>query len=94
MSYTIKWDPKAKKSLKKLDLKVSQIIIEKINSIVENPKRFLEDLKEVGAYKLRVGNYRAIIDLKENEKVLEVLLVDHRGVIYKQLKRVIKFFKK
>jgi len=50
-----------------------------------DPKRYLESLKEVGGYKLRVGDYRVILDVDWNTKTIFVLLVGHRKKIYKRV---------
>lgn len=83
MSYSIIWDKKAKKFLKKLEPKESKRIIKKVNEITDNPKRHLNTLVKINLYKLRIGDYRALIDLNENKKLIEVVLVKHRKNIYK-----------
>ena len=88
MIYTIRWDKKAKEFLKKIDKTNAQRIIKKINSIIDDPKHYLESLVDIEGYKLRMGNYRAIIDLDKNKKLIDVLLVGHRKDIYKYLKKI------
>jgi mRNA interferase RelE/StbE len=94
MSYKIVWYPKARKRLGKLELSIAQDIILKVGSITENPKHFLEELKGVKSYKLRIGDYRAIIDLDESKGIIQVILVGHRSTVYKKLKKIIRFLKK
>lgn len=45
----------------------------------------MEPLKEIGGYKLRVGDHRVIIDIDWNAKTIFVLLVGHRKKIYKKV---------
>ena len=85
MIYQIVWDKQSKDFLKKMNNKDAQRIINKVNGVTENPRRYVETLVEVGAYKLRVGDYRAIIDIEENNKILKVLFIGHRKNIYKYL---------
>jgi len=50
----------------------------------ENPIRFLEKLRGDPGFKLRVGDYRALIDVEEKEKIVAVRVVGHRKNIYKR----------
>ncbi|MEM2890859.1 MAG: type II toxin-antitoxin system RelE/ParE family toxin [Candidatus Hadarchaeum sp.] len=84
MTFEIRWDKKAIEVLRKLDASVSMRIVQKVDGIRSNPKRHLEALKEIGAYKLRVGDYRVIIDVDWNKRIIFVLLVGHRKNIYKR----------
>ena len=56
--------------------------IEKLKT--ENPFHFLEHYEGDDYYKFRIGDYRALIDVDFNNKVLKIRLLDHRGVIYKK----------
>ena len=84
MSYTVKWRPKVLDELDKLPKVVSKRIVRKINSILEDPHHFLERLSGDPGYKLRVGDYRVIIDILENEKILAVRVVGHRKKVYER----------
>lgn len=87
MSYEIRWDTKARDFLRTIDKGDARRIFQKIDSIKDNPKRFLERLVGINSYKLRIGDYRAIIDLDESNNVLEVLLIGHRKNIYKEIRK-------
>jgi mRNA interferase RelE/StbE len=82
MSYNIEFNSKSKKFLKILDKTISLRIIEKINLLKENPFRYLEHY-EGNYYKLRIGDYRALIDINFEDKILIVQVLDKRGRIYK-----------
>ena len=60
-------------------------IIKKMDYVAVNPAHYLEPLKEVNAYKIRIGDYRIIVDLHEDEKAIDVLFIGHRRNIYKNL---------
>lgn len=47
----------------------------------------METLTGIEGYKLRIGDYRALIALDENTKIIDVLFIEHRKEIYKYLKR-------
>ncbi len=82
MSYSIDWDDKVLDYLKKLPKDISERIINKVNSIKDNPFHFLEHY-EGEYYKLRIGDYRALIDINFEGKILTVQILDKRGRIYK-----------
>jgi len=82
MSFSIEWDEKVLDYIKKLPTNISKRIFKKIESIKNNPFHFLEHY-EGEYYKLRIGDYRALIDIDFEKKVLIVQVLDKRGRIYK-----------
>jgi len=89
MTFEIIWDTDARKFLKKLTKKIASRIVRKVDFIRDNPEDYLEPVKQTNSYKLRVGDYRVIIDIDWENEILFVLLVDHRKRIYKRLFRII-----
>ncbi|MBU3902510.1 MAG: type II toxin-antitoxin system RelE/ParE family toxin [Candidatus Thermoplasmatota archaeon] len=87
MSYEIRWDKKALEFLRKLNKTDARRIIKKVNDIKDYPAHFLEGLTEINSHKLRIGDYRVIIDLNETDKIVSVVLIGHRKDIYKRLRR-------
>jgi len=85
MTFEIRWDKKALEFLRKLDRSTSKRIVQKVDGMKSDPRRYLEPLKEIGGYKLRVGDYRVIIDVHWDTKTIFVLLVGHRKKIYKRV---------
>jgi mRNA interferase RelE/StbE len=67
---------------RKLDRAVRDRIARKLQAIAVDPARYLIRLRSVEAYKLRVGDYRAIVDADGRRKVLYVLSVGHRSTVY------------
>jgi len=82
MSYSLKWYKNAEKYLESLPRHIIKRILEKFDLIKEEPFRFLEHYEGKG-YKFRIGDYRAIIDVDFENKILHVLLFDNRGRVYK-----------
>ncbi len=82
MQYELVWSPKIRNKLKKLDKKISLLIIKKIISIQENPIPYLKKLKQISYWRLRLGDYRVVIDLDLANKKMIVLNLGHRKNIY------------
>ncbi len=72
----------AKKFLKNLEKKDAEIILNKIYSIRENPYRFLKRLQGEKLWRLRIGEYRAIVDVFISMNKLIIVRIGHRKNIY------------
>ena len=83
--YSIAWAKKTKKQLEKLPLIIRESIINKVASITGDPKRSLKRLKNYKAWRLRVGDYRVIIEISETDQILFVVEIGHRRNIYDKL---------
>ncbi len=59
-----------KKGLKKLE--------------TDNPFHYLEHFEGQDYYKYRIGNYRDLIDIDFQNKIIKVQVLDKRSVIYKR----------
>ena len=71
--------------MKRLDKDLSSRIFRKIDQIRDDPLLFVEFLRTYKIYKLRIGDYRALLDIDTEKKVIEVQIVDHRKRIYKNI---------
>ncbi|MFH1307584.1 MAG: type II toxin-antitoxin system RelE/ParE family toxin, partial [archaeon] len=76
--YKLVFDKRALEQLNKLDTLIKKRIWNKLQQCKENPFRFLERLEYISGFKLRVGDYRVIIDVDNKNKVLNILKVGHR----------------
>lgn len=83
MIFGIEWDEKALKFLNNLQRHISERIVNKIDELKENPFRFIEHY-EGKYYKLRIGDYRALLDIDFENKLIIVQFLDKRGRIYKK----------
>ncbi|MFH1801768.1 MAG: type II toxin-antitoxin system RelE/ParE family toxin [archaeon] len=72
----------AKGFLKKLQKKDMEIILNKIYSLRENPYRFLKRLHGEKLWRLRIGDYRAIIDVIVSMNKVVVVRVGRRKNVY------------
>lgn len=84
MVYEIKWTVIASKQFGRLDKTIQKRIIDKLESMRENPFLYVTRLVGFDAYKIRVGDYRIITTIEKNTLVILVLKVGHRKSIYKK----------
>ena len=82
--YKLIFSKLAIKQLSKLEKNIKERIWEKLQLCKENPFRFLEHLEQIKGFKLRVGDYRLIIDVDNNREIIEVLKLGHRKNIYER----------
>ena len=81
--YQVIFTPKAEKQLAKLPKDIRIRILQALKKIRIRPESYLTKLVDDSAYKLRVGDYRIIIDIIYHKLVLLVVKVGHRKNIYK-----------
>lgn len=84
MTYEVKWTDTSLRNLKGLTKDVTRRIIEKVESISKEPFMFVTKLKGFDLYKLRVGDYRVIMNIERKKMVIFVVDVGHRSVIYRK----------
>lgn len=87
MKYRIVFTDKAKKQLKKLDKYTASLIIGWLGKNVEgseNPSLHGKGLIEnrTGQWRYRIGDYRVICEIKDDEIIVLILDVGHRRNIY------------
>lgn len=80
--YEIVFTKKAEKDFDLLEHGLKQRVVQVLERIRLGPKPFLKRLSGTDSYRLRVGDYRVIIDLEKSKKGLVVLRIGHRKNIY------------
>jgi mRNA interferase RelE/StbE len=83
--YEILLERRAEKDLRKLSSELFQRIIAKIQSLSENPKP-QGSRKITGSkidWRIRIGDYRAIYEIDEQEKRVRIMRVRHRREAYR-----------
>ena len=80
--YSIQIEKNAEEFIKKLPKKDVEIILRKIYSIRDNPFRFLKRLQGNKLWRLRVADYRVIVDVIISMNKIVVLRIGHRKNIY------------
>ena len=82
MGFSINLSPNAEDFLSKLPKEISLRIISKLEKIKEDPIRYLQHY-EGDYYNIRIGDYRILIDIDFDRKILWVRIIDKRGRVYK-----------
>jgi len=87
--YHVGFDPRAKKTLDKMDGSVRRLIVAYIAKHLEgceDPRVVGEGLTEnkAGQWRYRVGDYRLLAVIKESELIIYIFKVAHRSVAYKE----------
>jgi mRNA interferase RelE/StbE len=72
----------SKSFFKKLQKKDSELILKKIYSIRDNPYRFLKRLQGEKLWRLRIGDYRAVVDVVISMGKIVVVRIGHRKNVY------------
>lgn len=87
MTWTVEWDDRARKELRKLDVPVQKEILGYLRERIaesKNPRLFGQSLvgNKAGLWRYRVGNYRLICRLEDQTLVVFVVSVGHRKDVY------------
>ncbi len=73
----------ALKQLEKLPKEIQKRILATLERIRPRPESYLKKLIGVQGYRLRVGDYRVIVDVDGDRLAILVLKIGHRKNIYK-----------
>jgi mRNA interferase RelE/StbE len=87
LAWQINFEDSAFKELSKLDKQIQKNILRYLRDRIalgDDPRRFGQALRNnlAGLWKYRVGNYRIICTINDNELTVLVLRVGHRRQIY------------
>jgi mRNA interferase RelE/StbE len=82
--YEIIFSQKAKKQLFKLEKNIQERIITALERIRIRPEAYITKLVGDPGFKLRIGDYRVIMDINNNNLLILVIKVGHRKDIYKR----------
>lgn len=85
--YQIVISNQARRALKKIPLRIRQQIDSKILALSGNPRplRVKALQGEKGLLRLRVGEYRVIYTVKDEQLIIVIIQVGHRREIYRKL---------
>ena len=82
MTFTVRWSKRAEQVLSKLPKQIAHRIVRNVDTMRGNPFRFLEHYESAAIFKLRVGNYRLLMDVDTSANVILILALGHRRNIH------------
>ena len=83
MSYDIIFTDTSRRQFRKLEKDVQERIINALERIRIRPESYVKKLVGDPGYRLRVGDYRVILDIQKSELIILVIKIGHRKNIYK-----------
>jgi len=88
LTWTVEWDDRARRELRRLDHKAQREILRFFRERImtdEDPRRFGRSLRHElrGLWRYRVGPYRMACRIEDDHVVVVVLAVGHRSTIYR-----------
>ncbi|TFC80309.1 type II toxin-antitoxin system RelE/ParE family toxin [Cryobacterium sp. TMS1-20-1] len=88
MSYTIRFTPKAAKQVRKLDSAAAKRIrdfLEQKLSVLDNPRQLGKKLVNEEFWRYRVGDYRILTNIDDDQILILIVEVAHRREVYNRL---------
>ncbi len=87
MVFQIFLHPKAHSFLEKLDKSLQNKINKKVNELKTNPRN-AKHLKYSEFWRLRVGDYRIIYEINEEDKKIIIMFIGHRKSVYSDFSKL------
>lgn len=83
MIYSLNFSKKALKELEKINDPFYSSIKEAISDLTDDPRpQGYKKLKGRDGYRVRIGNYRVIYDIYDNELIIDIITLGHRKDVY------------
>lgn len=84
MKFTVSYDKQPKKFLKKSDKHIAKRLIDKIDTLGDNPVP--SDAKAIvgkhGVFRIRIGDYRVLYRINYSENKIIIVKLDKRPRVY------------
>ena len=87
ITFHVEWSPRAQKQIRKLDKSISELILRWVYKNLDgcqNPRQHGKALtaNRAGQWRYRIGDYRLIAEIRDEEIVILILSVGHRKEVY------------
>jgi len=89
VAFTVLLHPKAAKALEKIEKSIRSRITEKLKELGDRPERIGKPLKYSDFWSLRVGDYRAIYEIKRDRDHVVILFIGHRKKVYDDFSKML-----
>lgn len=87
MTHDLEYTATIQETLDQLEREDARRIVSKLDEVLEFPDHFLDRLKDHPGYKLRVGEFRMLIDWDKDSETLYAIDVFERKREYRELGR-------
>lgn len=87
MNYAVKLHPHVERFLHRCERELSLRLRRKFKLLERDPFLFLEHYSGQDFHKLRIGDYRALVDVDQERKIVFVRYLDHRKRIYQRFRQ-------
>jgi mRNA interferase RelE/StbE len=84
MSYSFLWTDRSRKDLEKLPAYLSKRIVDKIESLSDDPHRTAERCEGYPYFHQRIGTHRAILKIDDSELLISIVKIGPRKKVYKR----------
>jgi len=83
--YKITFSKQAHKTLRKMPRNLALKLAEKIKKLSKNPEKMakIKKLTDHPGYRLRVGDWRIVYLINNNDKTVHIIKIKTRGGVYK-----------
>ena len=83
--WQILFTKRARKDLLRLEKQVAKRIASKLEKAAEKPNQYYREVVGTDYHKLRLGDYRVIVVLESEKKLIDVRRIGHRRNIYNKI---------
>jgi mRNA interferase RelE/StbE len=86
VSYRLVIQQSAAKALQQIDKPLRKRIASAIEALATDPRPpgVTPVIKEPGAFRIRVGDYRVLFEINDSELIVLVVKIAHRSTVYKR----------
>lgn len=87
MSYAILYRASVKREMRRLDANVARRLDAAILSLADNPRPSgcVKLSGQAGLWRIRVGDYRVVYEIRDRQLIVMVVSVAHRREVYREL---------
>ena len=85
MTHDLEYSETIQETLERLEGEDAKRIIKKLDDVLDFPEHFLDRLKDHPGYKLRVGDFRVLVDWDKDDETLYAIYVFERKNDYQKL---------
>jgi mRNA interferase RelE/StbE len=84
VTYRVEFAPLARRQMKKLPREIQMRIIARVEELASNPRPagVKKLVSEDNLYRVRVGEYRAVYQIRDRELVVLIVKVGHRREVH------------